>query len=190
MYRERMNSYYPQVIQAILEFQAIIDSEYPEFEELNKNNEQVIADAYLLTMTEARVKEWESMLGIRPVENSSVDDRRETILARIRGQGKLNTEMINTIVNTFTGGTANSYVKDSTLYVEITPPPNNKQYKFENVEQELAKKIPAHLGFKISRNYYTWGETKNNFSTWGDVNSYFDKWEDVLLCVPFKEVIK
>jgi hypothetical protein len=185
MYRERMNSYYPEVLQAILEFQAIIDAEYPEFEALEKGNERVISDAYLLTMTEDRVVEWENMLGIRPLPDSTVDDRRETIIARIRGQGKLNTEMINVIVGTFTGGTAKSYIRDGTLYVEITPPPNNKSFRFENVEQELAKKVPAHLGFNVSRNYYTWGETKNKFTTWGDVKSSFEKWNDVLLFIPF-----
>lgn len=185
MYRKRMNDYYPQVIQSILEFKAIIDSEYPEFEELATSNERVISDAYLLTMTEDRIEEWENMLGIKPIEGSSVEDRRDTVIARIRGQGKLNTEMINVIVNTFTGGTANSWIKDSTLYVEITPPPANKQYRFANVEQELAKKVPSHLGFKVSRNYYTWGEIMNNFATWDSINSSFDTWGDVLLFTPF-----
>lgn len=184
MYRERMNSYYPQVIQTILEFQAIIDAEYPEFEALAEGNERILSDAYLLTMTEDRVREWESMLGIRPLADSSVEDRRDTIIARIRGQGKLNTEMINTIVGTFTGGTANSWVKDGVLYVEITPPPDNKQYRFENVEQELAKKVPAHLGLNVSRNYYTWENIKNTFATWDDVNNSLTKWEDVLLLMP------
>lgn len=185
MYRERMNSYYPQVIQAISEFQAIIDSEYPEFEELARGNERVISDAYLLTMTEDRVEEWENMLGIQPLDDSTVEDRRETVIARIRGQGKLNTEMINVIVGTFTGGTANSWINNGTLYVEITPPPGAKQYKFENVEQELTKAIPAHLGFKVSRNYHTWKDIKDNFATWGDVKSTFETWESVLLFSPF-----
>ena len=185
MYRERMNSYYPQVIQAIREFQAIIDAEYPEFETLSQISGQVLDDAYLLTMAEDRVKEWESMLNIRPLEGSTIEDRRETVIARIRGQGKLNTETINLIVGTFTGGTANSWVKDGTLYVEITPPPNNKLYRFENVEQELAKKVPAHLDFKVSRNYYTWGETKNKCATWNDVKSSFGTWNDILLFIPF-----
>ncbi len=185
MYRERMNSYYPQVIQAILEFQAIIDAEYPEFEKLEEGNNKAISDAYLLTMTEDRVKEWENLLGIVPIEGSSIEDRRETVTARIRGQGKLNSELINIIVGTFTGGTANAWVEDSTLYVEITPPPTNKQYLFENVERELANKVPAHLGFKVSRNYYNWNEIKTRFDTWGDVKSNFGTWEDVYLFVPF-----
>lgn len=186
MYQKRMNSYYPQVIQAIREFKAIIDSEYPEFGDLSVASEQVLNNAYLVTMSKDRIEQWENVLGIKPLEGSSEQDRRDTIIARIRGQGKLNSETINTIVNTFTGGTANAWVKDSVLYVEITPPPGNKQYQFANVEQELSIKVPAHLGFEVSRNYLTWGEVKERYATWQDVKDEFDTWGDVLLFVPFK----
>ena len=185
MYQERMNDYYPQVIQAITEFQAIINAEYPEFEDLAEGRDRVIDDAYLLTMSEDRVEQWENILGIKPLEDSSVSDRRETIVARIRGQGKLNTALINSIVNAFTGGTANAWVKDSVLYVEITPPPGNKQFKFANVEQELSLKVPAHLGFNVSRNYYDWVEVKSNYATWQDVKDGFNSWYDVYLFSPF-----
>ena len=113
-----------------------------------------------------------------------MEDRRDVIIARIRGQGKLNTEMINTIVNTFTGGSAKSWIEDSTLYVEITPPPGNKQYKFENIERELQNKVPLHLGLSVIRNYYTWDDIKKTNNTWGNVKNKFTTWEDVLLHVP------
>lgn len=185
MYQERMNNYYPQVVQAIEEFKSIIDSEYPEFEDLAIARDRVIDDAYLLTMSEKRIEQWENILGIRPLENSSVSDRRDTIIARIRGQGKLNTVLINSIVNAFTGGTANSWIKDGVLYVEITPPPSNKQFQFANVEQELTKKVPAHLGFNVSRNYLDWAEVKNTFATWQDVKDGFSNWQEVFLFSPF-----
>ena len=186
MYRERMNSYYPQVIRNISEFKAIIDAEYLEFEELAASIDDVTNDAYLSTMGEQRVSEWESILHITPIENSSLDDRRETIMARIRGQGKLNTALINSIVKTFTGGTANSWVKDGVLYVEITPPPNSKHFQFDNVKQELQKKIPAHMGFEISRNYFTWGEINDTFASWNELVIELPTWEDVYLFVPFE----
>lgn len=186
MYRERMNGYYPEVIQKITEFKSIIDSEYPEFEDVSLIKDSVTDNAYLTTMGESRVEEWERIFGIRPVDGSSLNDRRETIIARIRGQGKLNTELINSIVKTFTGGTANSWVKNSILYVEITPPPENKQYIFSNVEQELAKKIPAHLGFQVSRNYYEWSEVQDSYSTWQDVKDNVEKWNDVFMFIPFE----
>lgn len=185
MYRERMNAYYPEVIQKITEFKSIIDSEYPEFEDVSLIKDSVTDNAYLTTMSESRVEEWEQIFGIRPVGGSTLSDRRETIIARIRGQGKLNTELINSIVKTFTGGSANSWVEGSILYVEITPPPENKQYIFANVEQELAKKIPAHLGFQVSRNYYDWGEVKRDNSTWQDIKDNFEIWNEVFIFSPF-----
>lgn len=187
MYYERMNSYYPEVIRTIAEFQAIIDSEYPEFEGLESGRDEVINDAYLPTMSEARISQWEQLLNIKALENSTLDDRRDTIIARIRGTGKLNTELISSIVNAFTGGSANSWIKDSTLYVEITPPPTDKQYYFENVESEINKRVPAHLGLNVSRNYFEWSQIKSDFATWGDVKNNFDTWNDVYLYVPFNE---
>lgn len=181
IYKDRMTEYIPPVLQRIKEFQGIIEGEYPEFEQLDKDREWVLDQAYLTTMGEDRVAEWETILGIIPIEGSSVGDRRDTIIARIRGQGKLNTSLINSIVNTFTGGTANSWVENGILYIEITPPPNNKQYRFANVEQEINKKIPAHLGVQISRNYYEWGEVKSSHATWQDVLGSFDTWNDVFI---------
>ena len=185
-YHARMNSYYPEVIRTIKEFQAIIYADYPEFENLEVAKENIINNAHLSTMTESRIVEWEKLLGISYVEGSTLDDRRDTIKARIRGKGKLNTSLINDIVKTFTGGTANSWVEDSILYVEITPPPTNKQYIFANVEQELAKKIPAHLGFKVSRNYYDWKDVSRSNATWQDVKDNYDTWVDVFLFTPFR----
>ena len=185
MYKERMNSYYPSVIQKINEFRGIVDAEYSEFEDLSNGVTSVVNDAYLLNMGEERIEEWEKILGIKPIEGSSVSDRRETIIARIRGQGKLNTSLINSIVNVFTGGTANSWVADGTLYVEVTPPRNNKHFQFANVEQELRNKIPAHIGLNVSRNYITWDDVKVKFENWGAMQEELQTWDEVLLFVPF-----
>lgn len=187
MYGQRMFDYYPPIISCIQEFQAIIDAEYPEIEKLHSEIQNAVNDAYLTTMGEARIIQWEKIFGIVPVEGSTLDDRRETITARVRGQGKMNTTLINSIVKIFTGGTANSWVSDGVLYIEITPPPDNKQYVFANVEQELKNKVPAHLGVQIKRNYYTWNEVQKSHSTWQDVKDNFATWSEVLIFTPFSE---
>ena len=180
---QRMYDCYPQVISCIADFQAILKAEYPEFEEMSLTRDKVIENSYLSTMDDTRIANWEKVLKIVPLPNSTIEDRRDVIMARLRGQGKLNSNVINTIVNTFTGGSANSWVEDSTLYVEITPSPTNKQYRFENIEQELQNKVPSHLGLNVFRNFYTWGEVKNTASTWGDVKTDFGTWENVYLFV-------
>lgn len=180
-YKDRMLDYYPPVIQSIKEYRVIVDTEYPEIEDLHYSMDEVLDNAYLMTMDENRLAQWEKILDIKILSNSSIEDRRDVVIARLRGQGKLNTNLINTIVNTFTGGKANSWVEDSTLYVEITTPPGNKQYRFENIENELKQKIPSHLNLVVTRNYYTWKDVAEENDTWRDVKNNFDTWEDVLL---------
>lgn len=179
MYQKRMLNYYPPVIQSVQEFRAIIDSESPEIKALADGGEAVLNDAYLPHMSDDRVLEWENALGIIPLKDSTFGDRRDTIIARLRSQGKLNTATINAIVSAFTEGTANSYIQDGVLYVDITPPPNNKVYKFDNVERELAKKVPAHLGLVVRRNYATWGDVARQYSSWNAVKQ-LSNWEELV----------
>lgn len=179
---ERMRQYYPEAIQRILEFQALIRSEGFEVDFLKSGISLCVNEAYLSTMSEERVAEWEKVLEIAPSEDESVQDRRDVVIARIRGQGKLNTALINSIVGAFTEGTAKSYVRDSVLHVDIIPPPNNKVYKFENVEGEISKKIPAHLGLSVKRNYATWGEVAKNFTDWNAIRK-LSNWDDLRLYI-------
>lgn len=183
IFGQRMYECYPQVISCIEDFRAILKAEYPEIEDINTTKDMVMANSYLSTMTVDRIADWERVLKITPPTDATIEDRRDVIIARVRGQGKLNTTIINAIVNTFTGGKANSWVENSTLYVEITPPPNNKQYRFESIEQELQNKVPAHLDLVVTRNYYEWDEVSKSCATWQDVLDKFTIWENVYLYI-------
>ena len=167
-----MLNYYPYVIQRILEFKALTDTEGIEMDLLFEESEDIVNDAYLTTMGEDRIVQWENVLGISYISTATLQDRRDAIIARIRSKSKLNTMTINSIVNSFTGGTAKSYFQDSTLYVVIDPPPTNKQFIFSNVERELTKRKPAHITLVVSRNYVTWGEVKDGFTDWEHLKSF------------------
>lgn len=186
-YNEQMLNYYPEVIKSIREFQMLIETQSLQVHEMHEELTKILSNAYVLTADEDRIATWETYLGIIPLPQGTdtletwLEDRRETILARLYQTQKLNSKSISEVVQIFTGGTANAWLKDSTLYVEITPPPNNKSYKFDNVEQELRHKIPAHLALNVSRNYAEWEEILAEYSTWEDVKNTFTTWEDVLL---------
>jgi hypothetical protein len=180
MYHERMLNYYPQAIQDIEEFQAIVDGECPEVEEIKTCVDSVIADAYWSTMSEERVEEWEKLLTIRPVVGSTLENRRDTIIARLRGQGKLNTKLIKTIVSTFTNAECNTWIENSTLYVHLLPPQNGKNYILDNVIQELSLKVPAHLKLVVDRAWQSWGDLNSKYTDWAAVRQVYGTWEDVL----------
>lgn len=180
----RMLDYYPYVIKIIREFQALMLAEGFEVDFIQSELEAILADAFLSTMGAKRIEEWEHALGLSHDNDDSLDDRRENIIARMRSSGKLNTERINRIVNIYTGMDAESYFKDSTIYVKINAPAGNKQYKFDNLEQILNEKKPAHLNIVVTRNYATWNEVKSDFASWQalhdwTINGTAAAWDDV-----------
>lgn len=182
--QDRMLGYYPEVIKDIYDIQAVIDGEYPEFKLLNEEYiESVQNNAYLLTMDESRITQWEELLSLQVIPGSTIEDRRDAVIARIRGNKKLNTESIQSIVSAFTNGKAVSWFADSFIHVEIKPPQGNKQYVFKNVENELEKRKPAHLGLSVTRKYSTWDNIKMEFDSWDSVKDDFATWDDVFYYV-------
>ena len=186
-YNEQMLNYYPEVIKSIREFQKMIETESLQVEEMHEALTKILGNAYISTADEVRISQWERYLGIVPLSQGDdslelwLEDRKETILARLYNTPKLNSKSIAEVVSIFTGGTAVSYFKDGIIHVLIRPPKTNKQYKFENVEQELTKMIPAHLILNVKRDYYDWLEIKSTHATWVDVNTEYNNWEEVLL---------
>lgn len=175
----RMFEYWPIVVQIIVDFQGIIASEYPEFEMGWQATNDALNNAFLTTMNEARIKQWEELLHLSYADDDTLEMRRNAIIARIRGQGKLNTETINSIVSAFTDGTARSYIQNSTLYVWILPSDTNKEYKFQAIEDELMKRKPAHLGLAVMRTFQSWGDIKRERASWSAASDAYETWNDV-----------
>ena len=176
----RMYDYWPLVVKIITDLKSIITAEFPEFEVAWESKEDVLENAFLASMGEARIKQWEDILHLNRTLSDSVDMRRAIVIARLQRHGKLNTASINKLVETFTGGTAESYVRDSTLYVWITPPENSREYRFSAIEEELNRRKPAHLGLNVSRVNQTWGEVKTKCSTWQVEANMYSTWNDTV----------
>lgn len=174
----RMFDYWPLVVKIITDFKAIITGEFPEFEVAWESKDDVLENAFLSTMGEARIAQWEEILHLNRTYSDTVEMRRAIVIARLQRHGKLNTESINKIVETFTGGTARSYVENSSLYVWIEPPENSREYRFDAVYAEIKRRMPAHLGLNVSRTYQTWGEVKTKCATWADEADMYDTWND------------
>ena len=184
MHCERMWNYYPEIVKKIKEFPAMVQAKCPEMGFLSEERVKILNNAWMLTMDETRVKQWERLLGIVPLPDSTLEDRRETIAARVYGGYKLNTESIRAIVNIFTQSGCRSYFRDSTIYVIIYPPSGDKTYKFENIENELWRRVPAHLNLNVSRSYSTWGDVNNHHASWNTLYNEYNNWEDVYFWLP------
>ena len=170
---------YPQVIQVLKEFEGILNAIGFELDYLRCRLTFIYNDAFLSTMSEARTATWEAALGISSQSFQTLDERRNMVKARIQATFKLNTQSIATIVSTLTGATCVSSFHDSTIWVEIKLPVDDKRENFDDVEAELARRIPAHLMLNINRWFGNWGDIKKGYTSWREVKDALKTWDDV-----------
>ena len=175
VYGKQMLNYYPDIIKVITEFKELMRTEGFEIDLLHREFNRRYDDAYLHSMGEERVSEWEKQLGIKVLSTDTLEQRRDDVIAKFAGSSKLNTATIQNIVKTYTNGEAVSKFENGVLTVEIKPPAHNKDFKFSAVENELRKRIPAHIGLNVIRDYATWGDITTNFKSWNTVAS-MDDW--------------
>ena len=172
----KMIGWYPTNVVAVDALRAVNDVVGHELDNARARGALLNNNAFLFWMDESRLAEWENALEIDVPENSTVEERRNIIIAKIRGQNKFNVSNIKSIVKTFTGGDAEVTVADGVISVKVLPPNNGQLYNQSALVWELKNKIPAHMQLNIERYYSTWGDVKNNETSWQSIRSGYTNW--------------
>ena len=173
----KMIGWYPTTVVAVDALRAVNDVVGHELDNARARGALLNNNAFLFWMDESRLAEWENALEIDVPENSTVEERRNVIIAKIRGQNKFNVSNIKSIVKTFTGGDAEVTVADGVISVKVLPPNNGQLYNQSALVWELKNKIPAHMQLNIERYYSTWGDVKNNETSWQGIRSGYTNWD-------------
>lgn len=74
--------YLPPVLQKVREFQAISNSENPEFQIVFDTSEKVLKNLFIQTSDVDGIKRYEKILGIKPSSNDTLETRRFRVLSR------------------------------------------------------------------------------------------------------------
>lgn len=69
-------NHYPPIVQQFKEIQEITKAEEIEFSKLKEKTEEVIKNMFLFTATESGISKLETILGIKPKEEQSIEERR------------------------------------------------------------------------------------------------------------------
>ena len=173
----KMIGWYPTTVVAVDALRAVNDVVGHELDNARARGALLNNNAFLFWMDESRLAEWENALEIDVPENSTVEERRNVIIAKIRGQNKFNVSNIKSIVKTFTGGDAEVTVANGVISVKVLPPNNGQLYNQSALVWELKNKIPAHMQLNVERYYSTWGDVKNNETSWQSIRSGYTNWD-------------
>lgn len=174
-----LKDYLPSYYHDITEMMSLLYSEDKAFEVLDRFIAEFPQENAVLTCGEDGLKLWEEFLGITPLGN--INQRKMQIIALLRGQGQLNEEKIKAIVNSFTGSEDSAVVdlSESTLRVRVLPPEWGEIYNFSEIVAALEPRIPAHLGLRVERFYYTWQNISAANNSWGALRGNYENWAGV-----------
>ena len=78
-----IKSYLPGVVKDIKEFKALAETEEYEFGILRSGVQTVWNNQFLSSLHEEGCKRWEKILGIKPMDTDTVEERRFKILAKV-----------------------------------------------------------------------------------------------------------
>ena len=156
--------------------------------ELTDSHEEafvILTDAFLTTMGESRIREWEIWLKLPPT--GTLEERRSRIAQKFGVVSKLNEREIKTLVATLhNDARAKVQLLDSDIKITVIPLPEHQtdELDFTSLTSQLSVRKPCHLGLIIERGYSTWGGVRDGrLRSWGEVRALKD-WEEVLLYIP------
>lgn len=122
------------------------------------NLEDLLKQCFVLSATWGLIR-WEEVFGITPNLSLSYEQRREIVLAKMRGQGTTTVEMIRSVAEAFSGGEVeviedNPHYRFIVRFVGIMGIPRNMQ-AFKNMLEEIK---PAHLGYAFEYKWVIWND--------------------------------
>ena len=182
---ERMMGYLPPYWRHYPQMRAILKALGLEIDDLDKQKDVILTDAFILEMGESRIEEWERWLGLPP--NGTLMDRRLAILEYFAVINKMTKESIKALVSQlYEGARAEVVFEDSTIKIEVKPLPENdkKEYDFSILYNQLYMRKPCHISLdNIKRFYCSWGDIKRGFNTWQALKDNRPTWNDVKLFI-------
>lgn len=151
-YKPELIKYLPTILRQVEDFQAICDSENPEFELVWEVVKNTLKDQFLDELSVVGVERWENILKING--KGDLSDRRLRIKSKVNRDGNYTFEKLKETLNTLCGGedqyTCELNAGEYTLVVRIHLTSSNM---LESVRELLNEVTPSNLIIDLSLLY-------------------------------------
>lgn len=161
--------YVPPFLAELRELAELYRTEGYEIGYLQHNLRDLFDQAFIVSATWGLVL-WEQMYGVTTNMSLSYEQRREILMAKLRGQSTTTKQMIQETAAAFSGGEVqvtedNPHHHFIVRFVGVKGIPRNMQ-AFIDMLNEIK---PAHLTYSFEYTYTTWGDLKG--MTWGQLKN-------------------
>ena len=148
----------PEFVANLLEMKEIYNTQGYELGYLQHALEDVTDQCFIVAATWGLTR-WEQVFGVETNMSLSYEQRREILLAKIRGQGSTTKEMIKEVAAAYSGGEVD-VIEDNpnslfiVRFIGIKGTPRNMQAFIRTLEEIK----PAHLAYRFEYRYTVWEE--------------------------------
>jgi len=166
--------YTPPFLAELREMAEIYRTQGYEVGQLQHDLVDLIDQCYIVTATWG-LSRWEQMLGVVTNMSLTYEQRREILMAKLRGQGTTTRKMIEDTAESFSGGEV-KVIEDNPnhlfiiQFIGIKGIPRNMQ-AFVSMLEDIK---PAHLAYRFEYRYTIWNELKPY--TWNRLGNM--TWDD------------
>ena len=149
-----LGRYLPPVTADILEFQSIVTAENPEFRFTAAYLQQILGDNFIADASASGIKRYETMLGITPHPDATLEERRREIQIRWMQQVPYTLLRLKEMLNGWVGqgyyAVDTSRFHDYQIGVEIR---EQKLALLRFLKKEMRNIIPANLVFDFAARF-------------------------------------
>lgn len=146
----------PERLQSVTEFSALADTVNPEIDATNAAVGLMAANAMISTADENGVKRWEKILGVSTPMNSTLQARKDALIARLMTKPPINLETLREIIEAYMGLGVEISVTGSVITVLYRG--LSRIWDLSPLYATLYETIPASLLVQIAYKYLTWYE--------------------------------
>ena len=128
--------------------QVLFGAIYKKLAEIYKYISELQNEFFFDTLTEFSVSAYEKLMNITPYANATIEDRRATIRARWRANGKNTIALIQDVCNSWQNGEILAHFIDGKVRLKFIgaygmPSANN----LISLTEQIKEIIPAHIGY-------------------------------------------
>ncbi|MCL2843599.1 MAG: YmfQ family protein [Oscillospiraceae bacterium] len=152
-----MLDYLPPVLREVRDFRCLMGQMQEVLVELWEQERETEDEYYLWTATERGLSHWETILGVRPRPGSSLEARRQVILARMSQTTPYCWQTLLTLLTALLGSREDFEAEIEGYRLTVWIAPRVRGF-YEAVWELLRLVVPANLGVEVVSIYNTHGQ--------------------------------
>ena len=166
----------PERLREVVEFSALADAVNPEMDRLKSAIASMAANKAILTANSDGLLRWERMLGVSTPMNSTLQARREALVARLMTKPPINLKVLRGIIEAYMGLEVDIFADGHFVRV---------RYRGESRIKDLIplystayEIIPACMLLDISYRYLIWEEMDSLMKSFDALDAIAVNWEE------------